>query len=221
MKSVKIFVVVLIGLFLLGTILVSGQTLDTSGIEDIEEQVEDLKEFTEKDRWEYLGEQWQESFLKNKNIARFDNFLKKINPVFVVLFGQDYSLSLILFGVFVSWLFFFVSFGQIMSTFSTFSKWASWSIGFILSLIMSHLKMHNFFAEFMFKVIFYRGGIWDWISAFMAFVGIVLVLSYMGKIMRGLRKGMEWAKLKYQVKVQGRRIEAIEKPLGDVGRAIG
>ncbi|MDO8467506.1 MAG: hypothetical protein Q7S56_00985 [Nanoarchaeota archaeon] len=55
-------------------------------------------------KWDYLGQEWQKILLQNSVIAAADGFFKKINIVFVVLFGIPYEMSLVLLAVFFLWL---------------------------------------------------------------------------------------------------------------------
>ena len=73
------------------------EPFDRSGFEEeagkILDTTEKLKELYEKDRLDYLGEQWKSFLLKHPVIAKINEALTKVNPVFFFLFGDDYTFS--------------------------------------------------------------------------------------------------------------------------------
>src|SRR3989338_3842042 len=59
------------------------------------EEVEKTQEKVE-GKWDYLAREWKNIFLKNKFVSAIDSFFTKISIVFRILFGMEYSMSLVL-----------------------------------------------------------------------------------------------------------------------------
>jgi hypothetical protein len=151
---------------------------DLEGIQREAEKIQDLagksQEFTEKEKWEYIGEQIRnEILLKNKFIAFVDNFFKKISFVFFILFAKDYIISLTLFFIIILWGFFYYYLEQIFTGFSGLSTKTASGVAFLLTVAFSHIGIHEKIAEFAFKFIFYKEGIWSWL-----FFAIVLFILF-------------------------------------------
>ena len=183
--------------------------------------------FGEEDRWEYISNEWQKFFLQNKGIAAVDGFLTKISIVFKVLFGEDYSLSLILFFVIVLWVVLFSMFYKTISAFSTFSEPVSFGVSFILVIILAHLKALNFLATVLMKLIFFREGVWGWVSFAIFVVVIFLLLKYFKSIIwrigRSFKKSQEekakWDE-KFQRELIGQRIDSMQQAFDTINEGF-
>ena len=193
----------------------------------LKEFQENLTEFTEEDKWEYLGRQWKELLLKNKYISAVDESFRKISFIFVFLFGEKYDLSLTLLFAILLWIAFFSAVGNIISSFSTLSKPVSWIVAFSSSVILAHLKFYDFISLILFKIIFFREGIWRWVSLVILLIAWFVVIIYIRKIIwylgRMTKKTMEekekWD-MQFKFKVMEKKLESVEKALGEVGGAF-
>lgn len=204
---------------------------DTSGVPGLEgvesdsvvKSVQDLQGFVEERKWEYLGKEWQNLLLKNSFVMTLDGAFKKLNFLFFFLLGENYSLSLRLFFIFLFWIFFLSMYERILSNFSPLSKGVSFIVAFILVIIMAHLKALNFFAVLLFKVIFYKQGWWSWISVIIFLLVFVTVLVYLEKIIwiigRKLKKTQEerekWD-AKFERQIIKVRMKGIEEGFRDI-----
>lgn len=179
MKKIILFSSICIFLILFLGIISSVEKLNEvkEAVDTKIESVEDVKESIEEKKWDYLSEQWDKILLKNKFVSGIDNFFKKINIVFIVLFGENYSLSLTLFFVIVLWLFFFINFNIIFRDYSIFSEGISLSLSFCLTIILAQFKFYRLFSEIIFKLIFFKEGIWGWIWFFVFLVFFVFLIS--------------------------------------------
>lgn len=201
--------------------------LDGFQNDSVVQGVQKLQEFTEEKKWEYLGERWKEFLLQNKFISSLDGFFKKINFLFFLFLGQDYELSLTLFFVFLIWLFFWVMFYKIIRDFSSFSDPVSFIIGTALSIILAHLKFCFFLSNLLFKVIFFREGMWRWISFFvfiiLYFVFLIFLERIVWKIGRALKKSKEekekWDE-KFERQVFRKKVEGVEEAFKEIGEGL-
>ena len=184
-KKGVLIVFVILSLLIVSQIHFALAQVDTTGFEEAADKILDeaerrqkqLEGFTEKDKWVYLSEEWKKTLLQNKFVKGLDTFLRKINFVFLILFGQDYDLSLTLGFTAIFFLFFMLSFFMIFGVFSPFSPSVSALLSIGFSIILSQIQVNRLFAETAFKIIFYREGAWGWISFVLLLVLIILILS--------------------------------------------
>ncbi len=205
--------------------------IDTSGFEEeagkILNATKTLKNLTEENRWEYIGEQWKALLLKNKGFAVVDKTFRNLNFLFFFLFGENYDLSLTLLFAILLWIFFFAMFGKITSSFSTFSEPVSYVVAFCMAVILAHLKFYHLISLILFKIIFFKSGIWSFIFLVIFFALYLIVLIFIEriiwKIVRLTKKTKEeqekWD-ARFKFKVFEKRMEGMEKAFGSVGRAI-
>ena len=205
-----IFVVLIISFFIINVhAQVPSGTLDPK---DLEEAGEKIKEFTEKDRFEFLAEQWREILLKNKFIAPVDSFLREINIIFVILFGENYDLSLILFLVILTWIFFLLSFSSIFEAYTAFSKWAAIAIGLGFNIIVAQLGIFRLIANGALTIAFYREGIWRWISLIL-FVTAVVVFFIVARKFAQIEKEHKKAKAELKQKLNQKVLDTTAKAI--------
>lgn len=147
------------------------------GLEDTRENIEEGVENIKETKWDYLGEKWKAAFLKNKFISFVDGFFQKINFVFVVLFGENYSLSLILFFIIVLWFYFFFKLSEILTDYSAFSSSVATAIGFGLVIIMAQLKFFRIIVESFGWLVFSQEAWWIRLIIFIL-IAFVMVFLY-------------------------------------------
>jgi len=136
----KVFVIFLLGLFILPLILnfISSQneSLNIFGITS-----ESGVKLTEK--WEYLGTEWKNILMNNIVVKAIDSFFQKLNVVFLVVFGVEYSLSVAFFLTVVLWVLLFLTFHNILGN-AIFSKLVSSVISFALVILIAQTKLFRF-----------------------------------------------------------------------------
>lgn len=205
--------------------------IDASGFESeagkILNATRQIRNLTEENRWEYIGEQLKGLLLKNKGIAAIDKAFSGINFIFFFLFGEDYDLSLIFLFAVLLWIFFFVMFGKITSGFSTFSKPVSYIVAFCMAVILAHLKFYHLISLVLFKIIFFKSGIWNFIFFVLFFALYFVVLIFieriiwkLGRMTRKTKEEQEKWDARFRFKVFEKRMEGMEKAFSSVGRAI-
>ncbi len=169
------------------------------GLEDLEEQlqegvdkVEDTKEILVEGKWDYLGKEWKEILLKNKFVSSIDNFLTKISIVFVILFGEAYSLSLTLFLVIILWFYFFFKFGEIFTDYSSFSSTTAMVIGGALTIILAQLQVLREIIEFFGWLAFSQeSNIWRFLIMLGVFLAMIGIYYFSSKFGDGFKKSKE------------------------------
>lgn len=180
MKKIGVLfsVILLFGLF---SNFVYAQDLSgiEEGLESAEEKLDKAREFTEEDKWDYLSKEWKNILLKNKIVSVIDSFCKKINFVFVALFGEGYDLSLTLFFIIILWFYFFFKLSEILTDYSTFSSAVAAVIGFGLVLILAQLKVLRQIVELFGWFVFSQEAWW---LRLIIFIVIVFILIFLYKL---------------------------------------
>ncbi len=207
---VLVFLLVLLILPIVYAQISTGQLEDTiEGLEEKIEEFEEKKENIEEDvekiketKWDYLGEEWKEILLKNKFVSFVDGFLKKISFVFVVLFGESYSLSLTLFLIICLWLYFFFKFTEIFRDYSSFSSSVAMGIGFCLTIVLAQLKVLKQIVEFFGWLVFSQEANW---LRFIIVLVIFLVMVILYKVTSGF--GENFKKNKEQMEKERAKVE--------------
>jgi hypothetical protein len=179
MKHYKIFFILLVFSMLIGVVHGQSSTLEQNqkNIEDsaknLQESVDKARGFTQEDYWQNIGSQWKEILLKNKLIAGLDSFFTKINLLFIILFGMDWSLSFNMLFAFLFWIFTFFS---ILKYFSSIGKS---NIGLLYSFIgvilLAQINFFEYIGKWSVALVFYKTSIL-WRSVFFIFlIGLYVV----------------------------------------------
>ncbi len=211
MKKIEVlFICLFLFLILIQSFNIQAQDIG-EGLEDFEEQfqegvdrVGDVKEQLEEGKWDYLGKEWKKILLKNKFVSSIDSFLTKISIVFVVLFGEAYSLSLTLLLVIVLWFYFFFKFSEIFTDYASFSSSTAIVIGVALTIILAQLQILRKIIEFFGWLIFTQeANIWRFFIILGIFVGLIFIYyltSYFGDIRKKRKEEGERERAKIERK---------------------
>jgi hypothetical protein len=216
MRKLGMFVIFVVVLLIVVNV---GAQFDTGGLEQgvegVKETAGNIKEYTEKEKWEYLSEQWKEILLKSEFISGLDAFLSKINIVFVVVLGQNYELSMLFFFSIIFWILaFFIlasAFPQVLPT----SKYIAVLVALITTIILGHVNVYEGLSLFTFKLLFFKGGVWSWIWFVIFLVLYVLVLTFVRKyivsILKGIKERKKKGDLEHKVKKSESFIEGFKE----------
>ncbi len=144
MKKKIILAVLVITLLVVQISIHYSQAQTTNDIEKYAQQAQDMESKIEKakEKWEYLGREWQKILLKNKFINFLDKIGKKLSPLASILLGQPYSLTLSFLLVALLWLIIAVGIGRIFTYAFSLPKWAGIPIGFALSTLLAQLNLY-------------------------------------------------------------------------------
>ena len=154
------------------------------------------------EKWDYLAEEWKTIFLQNPIISSIDAFLTKISIIFRILFGVEYSLSLIVLFIIPFWIYFFDLFRGILSSLKIFGGKGSQilvSIGF--TIMLAQVGFFYFLVSLIFKIIFLPETWWiRWMLFFLFMFGVGSFLGYFKKIL--IKKLTFWKKKKEEQKTE-------------------
>ncbi len=204
--------------FILGCFFSLVQAVDLPNIQDSSayQQADQTKQFIEEQKWEYLSSQWKSILLNNTALANVDSFLKKMDPVIFTLFGEHYTLSLTLVFVVLLWIMFYVVVSTIFANFSTFNKGICWMLGLLLSIILAHVQVFHSISIILFKVFFFREGVWTWIGFAVFFIAYILILATLKRFITSIGKAKK--KEEYEERAMLQSIQ--QKSLKDFTKEI-
>jgi len=157
----------------------------------LESNVSKIKEFTEKDKWEFIGAQWKEFLLKNKVIAGADLFFTDINIVFVIFLGMNWSLSLqMLFAV----MFFAFTFISLIS-YSKLKFKNGWNVLLVslgVTVIIAQARIFSYLSAGAVKIILYKSGaVWSSVMFIVIMGALFAYLILNREISKSLKKAKE------------------------------
>jgi len=157
-----------------------------------EEELADLNKITvvaDPQNWGELLESWKQSILQNEFVAGINSFLTNINVVFIILFGENYSMSLFMFFVIVFWVFFLLQIAGILRMTSIFSKGVSWIIAVGLTIVLAQVKLYSTLSNLLFNNSFILNAE-PWVGA-LVYVGIIILLVFLGSVSKLVEKKIE------------------------------
>jgi len=168
-------------------VIIAGFFVSFSGALDLPEgaplanETKYVQEVVDQKKWEYLGEAWQELLLDNKYIMRANALFTKMNPLFVILFAREYSFSVTMLFVFLLWLFTFLSLKQykFMPKIGegSSSEATNFVIALVATIILAHIKLFDYVAAGMFKLLFYKSSaLWSLVTFVVLIILLILYL---------------------------------------------
>ncbi|MEM4330853.1 MAG: hypothetical protein QW273_02495, partial [Candidatus Pacearchaeota archaeon] len=157
----------------------------------------------------YISYEIKKYFLRNALIKETDEFLSKISIVFFIFFGRHYSLSISFFITIFSWFFFFFQFKKIFESFSSFGEGTSLIVSLCLVIISAHSIPFDIIFQklfdFIFKLIFFREGVWGIFGSIISFVLIILILIFINNFLSAFKK--EFLRLKKEEEERSKKLE--------------
>ena len=104
--------------------------------------------------WSSLALSFRQNLLASPFVTAANSFFMAINPVFLVLMGQQYSFSLEFLFALVIWVFLFFQFRRIFGLVSILSKWVRLIISFGLVTLLSQLGLFRAIALGLSNLVF-------------------------------------------------------------------
>ncbi|MDP4039309.1 MAG: hypothetical protein Q8P57_01905 [Candidatus Pacearchaeota archaeon] len=132
------------------------------------------KEFTEKDKYDFLTEQWKELLLKNKVISGVNGFFEKIDIVFLILLGMHWSLSMQMFFAFLIWISMFLVFLKWFS--GVQNKWLKVFYVFGANILLAQINFFGYLGNGASKLIFYKDAIL--LKVLFFFIVVILIVLW-------------------------------------------
>jgi len=187
--SKRNFIFIFIGIFIFLILSFANAQTPTTLTEDELKELNKLAGVANPQDWGDLLESWKQSVLQNEIVAGINSFLMKINIVFVILFGTDYSWSLFMFFVIVFWVFFLIQIAGALRMTSIFSKGISLIISLGLTIILAQLGLYSALSKLLFNNSFILNAE-PWVGA-LFYVGIIILLVFLGTVNKLVEKKLE------------------------------
>ncbi len=217
-KSLFVFSI----LFILAVLSFASAQVNVEQVDDISKKVEGsaekLSDIIEKQKDDkgYLTRELTSVFTKNKIVGGIDSFFKKIDIVFVVLFGEHYALlSGKLLIVFILWVWLFFKIGDLISKGTWFSSIVSHLIALASVVILAQARVFSYMANFVLWAIFAKDAWWFRIIIALVFVIVLGILDYLermlGRYLDAAKKAKEEAKTQLNQGAIERYAEGLEQ----------
>ena len=189
-KSVYLLLIVLLlGIFSRIIVISADLESDLQGqVEDLEQKKETIEEYGEKAKWDYLSQEWKKILLKNEIVIFFDTLFTKISFVFKILFGMDYSLSLVLLGVIFLWLVVFLDVGNVVKSSGFLNEILAYPLSAILAILLAQLHIFEIILTIFGEFFSFITSPWFGVVIFLIFLIIVFILH---KFMNIISKNLE------------------------------
>lgn len=162
-------------------------------VEGTREKVEDIKQYTEKDKWVEIGEKWKGNLRKNRIVSFIDDSFEKLDKAYLFLFilNKNYELSFDFFFALFVYLFFLYAFVMIFKEILPIRKSFSILIAIAVTVILAHFKVYNFISLIALRVIFYKSGVWGFVFSILVGLLYVILFILMKKIVDVISSGAE------------------------------
>ena len=148
---------------------------------NLQESVDKARGFTQADYWENIGLQWKEFLLRNKFVSSANAFFTKINIVFVILFGMNWSLSFNMLFAFLFWIVILYCIYRYTSTIS--DGWLSFLYSFIALVLLAQINLFEYVGKWSVALVFYKSA-FLWKVAF--FLGVLVLFVIFGILNKSL-----------------------------------
>ena len=151
---------------------VGNQLEGTAG--NLEKNISAIREFTEKDKLDFIGAQWKEVLLKNKAVASIDALFTRMDVVFLVLFKHSWALSLEMLFVLLSW------FATLLILYKYGSFIKNWLLRlivvFVINVGIAQIGIYTVVSGVLVRLVLYKTGFWWNLAMFV--VALVILLLY-------------------------------------------
>lgn len=146
------------------------------------EKIQDIPQTTQEIKETYLKQSWIELIEKNKYLGPVHNFLLKLSPVFLVLFGENYSISLVLLMVMCLWFYVAMELTSVLGSFQVLNAWASTGIACLISIILAQVGAYRALITLIGNIVYSKELWWMRLLIILAFVIAGFILHYLTKI---------------------------------------
>lgn len=148
-------------------------------VADTVEKAQDVKYWEEK--WDYLGNEWKNIFLKNKGVAFLDMVLTKISIVFRIFFGVPYSFSFVFLSVVFLWIYFYFHISDLLSSTGFFESGISYLGGLAVCMILAQFRFFEAIILVVGRLIFSPEYAWTRILILLLAFGMLWFFSHLNK----------------------------------------
>lgn len=147
-------------------------------------------------KWAYLGKEWKNMILGNPIVKAIDSFFTSINIVFLIVFGIDYSLSLVFLFTVILWLFFIGFINNIFKIVSIFSEKICLVISIAMVIGSGQLGMLKYTVNLLMWWFFGQKEVWmKWLIGIGTFVALVFIWMFLKTLAKQAKKNREELKI--------------------------
>lgn len=142
---------------------------------EVKQDAQQLKE-------EYLKKNWGELIAKNRVIGPIHNFFTAISPVFRVLFGMPYSLSLILLVVVLLWIYVVTKVDSALHAAGFMSRPVQIVTAVATGILLAQIRIFQFIAVWVEGIIVSQELWWMRLILIVVVVVVAFIIHYMAQM---------------------------------------
>ena len=143
-------------------------------------------------KWDYLGKEWKTILFNNPVVIAIDSFLTKINVVFLVVFGINYSFSIQFLFTIILWLFFISWINNVFKIVSIFSEKICLLISIALIIGGAQIGMLEWPVNTLIWVLFGQKELWmKLIIGLVTIIALFLIGMFLKKFAKQAKKNRE------------------------------
>jgi hypothetical protein len=151
-----------------------------------------------------LKQSWADLIEKNKYLGPVNSFLNSISPVFVVLFGESYSLSPALLLVIILWFYVTMELTIFLNGLGMLNSWANRGIAAGISILLAQAGLYRGIGLFLENLV-YSPDIW-YVRIIIA-LGLGVGLFILHYIMKLIEKQLKLSKKNAQQETLKQEVE--------------
>ncbi|HVY01536.1 MAG TPA: hypothetical protein VHA12_02115 [Candidatus Nanoarchaeia archaeon] len=145
------------------------------------EKLQDIPQTTQEIKETYLKQSWIDLIEKNKYLGPAHNFLLKISPVFLILFGENYSISLVLLLVMCLWFYVAMELTSLIGAFQVLNAWACTAIACGVSIILAQIGAYRSLVTLLGNLVYAKELWWMRLMIILALVVAGFIIHYLTK----------------------------------------
>jgi len=189
----RTFLFIILSLFLIGFITqVHGDTSPQGMIAQqlgvSTDQINNIPQTPEQAQDLFLKQAWSDLISKNVYLGPVHRFFISISPVFLFLFGENYSLSPTLLAIIVIWCYDVMEVSIIVDSFGFLNSWVSKVIAVGISIILAQVGFYRWLITSLANIV-YAPELW-WVRLLIG-VGIILGLFILHFIVKMFESQMK------------------------------
>lgn len=151
---------------------------EMKNLENLKKTFDDLQDLEKRN---YLMQEWRNIILNNKVLGPANKFLEQNNAsqtVFLILFGEKYTISFRIWFIMFFWLFLAIGIAQLVRwTFNRMDT-ASYFIGFGAAIVLAQVKAYTSITNFLSNLIFAQESWWARTMITLAILFTLAILIY-------------------------------------------
>ncbi|MDO8459620.1 MAG: hypothetical protein Q7S74_00785 [Nanoarchaeota archaeon] len=165
---------------------------------------------------DYLQKEWTNIIANNTYVSPIHRALIKSSPVFLILFGYPYEISLTLLIIFILWLFFIVQSTKIIESLGLVKGWTAILIGIAFAVILAQLKIFKIIATSTLNLIQKSDNWWMHLILWVVVLGVLACAYVFSSILAKNLKEKHKSKVEQESEQKLKEIKGVTEGMHEV-----